>query len=267
MSHDEASDLLGAYALDAVDGDEFTELEAHLETCPRCRAELDSLREVAAAMGNSVEPPPEGLWSQIAVRLPERQEDEEPPPMPRLVGRGRLALPVAGRRPRSTRGAATTVTTVGAIAVAAAAVAIVLGIGLVRADNKVSNLQSAQAAPSAAVAAALTAPGHRVVTLDAGTTTRSRRRSSSCPSGQGYLVSSTLPALNKGRTYQLWAIEGNQPISLGLLGGSPSHAAFTMAGSTRPVAPEHHGRTGGRIGLPDGPDRRHGDCLTPPRSC
>ena len=42
------------------------------------------------------------------------------------------------------------VTTVGAIAVAAASVAVVLGIGLVRADNKVSNLQSAQAAPPAA---------------------------------------------------------------------------------------------------------------------
>ena len=42
MSHDEASDLLGAYALDAVDGDEFVELEEHLGTCPRCRAELDS---------------------------------------------------------------------------------------------------------------------------------------------------------------------------------------------------------------------------------
>ena len=49
MTHDEASDLLGAYALDAVDGDEFTELEAHLDTCPRCRAELDTLHEVAAA--------------------------------------------------------------------------------------------------------------------------------------------------------------------------------------------------------------------------
>ena len=54
------------------------------------------------------------------------------------------------------------------------------------------------------------------------------------PSGQGYLVSSTMPSLDKGRTYQLWAIEGNQPISLGLLGGSPGQAAFTMAGSTRP---------------------------------
>jgi anti-sigma-K factor RskA len=233
MSHDEASDLLGAYALDAVDGDEFSELEAHLESCPRCRAELDSLRDVAAAMGNSVEQPPEGLWSQIAVRLPERQEDPEPPPMPRLTGEGESpfrspASPV-GSRPRRRR----MFTTVGAIAVAAAAVAVVLGIGLVRADNKVSNLQSAQAAPSAAVTAALAAPGHRVITLDAGTHGQ-QAQVVVLPSGQGYLVSSTLPALNEGRTYQLWAIEGNQPISLGLLGGSPSHVAFTMAGSTRP---------------------------------
>ena len=234
ISHDEASDLLGAYALDAVDGEEFTELEAHLETCPRCRAELDSLREVAAAMGNSVEPLPEGLWSQIAVRLPGRQGDEEPPPMPRLT-------PEAGSSPfrspaphgSSTRRRRTLQTTISALAVAAAAVAVVFGIGLVRADDKVSNLQSVQAAPAAAVTAALNTPGHRVVTLDSSTHTE-KAKMVVLPSGQGYMYSSTLPPLDKGRTYQLWAIEGNQPISLGLLGGSPSQAAFTMAGSTRP---------------------------------
>jgi anti-sigma-K factor RskA len=43
-----------------------------------------------------------------------------------------------------------------------------------------------------------------------------------------------LPSLDKGQTYQLWAIEGNQPISLGLLGASPGRAAFTMAGSKSP---------------------------------
>ena len=47
-------------------------------------------------MGNSVEPLPEGLWSQIAVRLPGRQDDEEPPPMPRLT-------PEAASRPSGRR--------------------------------------------------------------------------------------------------------------------------------------------------------------------
>ena len=135
MSHEEASELLGAYALDAVDGDELDALEAHLATCPRCRAELDSLREVAAAIGNSVEPLPEGLWSSIASRLPERPGDEEPPPMPQLSPESRSPFrPPPDRRQRRRR---TTVATLGALAVAAAAVAVVLGIGLVRADNKV----------------------------------------------------------------------------------------------------------------------------------
>jgi anti-sigma-K factor RskA len=233
MTHDEAGELLGAYALDAVDGDELVELEAHLDTCPRCRAELDSMRDVAAAMGSSVEPPPEGLWSQIALRLPERQEDEEPPPMPRLTPEAgspfRSPAPQGGPAPRRRA----MFTTVAAVAVAAAAVAVVLGIGLVRADNKVTNLQSAQAVPSAAATAALDAPGHRVISLNAGSGGQ-RAQVVVLPSGQGYLLSSTLPALDKGRTYQLWAIEGKQPISLGLLGGAPDHAAFTMAGSTRP---------------------------------
>lgn len=231
MTHDEASDLLGAYALDAVDGDEVTEIEEHLESCPRCRAELDSLREVAAAMGNSVEPLPEGLWSQIALRLPEGQEEEEPPPMPRLEPEARspFRAPADARRRRQRN----TMSTVGAIAVAAAAVAVVLGIGLVRADRTVSNLQSTQGRPSAAVTAALDTPGHRLVTLDTSAHT-ALAKVVVVPSGQGYLVSSKLPPLADGRTYQLWAIEGKQPISLGLLGSSPRQAAFTMAGSTRP---------------------------------
>ena len=84
ITHEEANELLASFALDAVDGDEHGRIEQHLAECPRCRAELDAFRDVAAAMGNSVEPLPEGLWSNISSRLPERQ-GEEPPPMPRLV--------------------------------------------------------------------------------------------------------------------------------------------------------------------------------------
>jgi anti-sigma-K factor RskA len=247
MTHDEAGDLLGAYALDAVDGDEFTELEEHLETCPRCRAELDSLREVAAAMGNSVEPVPEGLWSQIALRLPDHQEDGDPPPMPRLAQEARTPFraPAAG----TTRRRRIMVSTIGAIAVAAASVAVVLGIGLARADNKVSNLQAA----SPAVTAALRAPGHQLVDLDSSTSKTEQAKVVVLPSGQGYLISSALPSLDKGRTYQLWAIEGNQPVSLGLLGDSPGQAAFTMAGATRPAHLSITAEPAGGSVFPTGP--------------
>ncbi len=212
-------------------------------------------------MGNSVEPVPEGLWSQIALRLPDRQEDEVPPPMPRLAQEARTPFraPAAG----TTRRRRVMVSTIGAIAVAAASVAVVLGIGLVRADNKVSNLQAA----SPAVAAALRAPGHQLVVLDSSTSKNEQAKVVVLPSGQGYLVSSTLPSLDKGRTYQLWAIEGKQPVSLGLLGGSPGQAAFTMAGADPTLTPEHHGRAGRRVRLPHWPDHRQRDCLTPGRSC
>jgi anti-sigma-K factor RskA len=228
MSHDEASLLLGAYALDAVDGEEHTQLEQHLANCPRCRAELDGMREVAAAIGNTVESPPEGLWSSIASRLPERTDEDEAPPMPRLV---------SGRRPdekeeRSGRSVRLSIASLGAVVVAAAAVIAVLGIGLSRADNQVSNLQSAAARNqmSYTVAGALRTPGHKLVDLNAGSHVQ-LAQFVVLPDGRGFLVSSRLPALGADRTYQLWGIAGKQPISLGLLGQSPGQAAFTMAGA------------------------------------
>lgn len=236
MSHDEASELLGAYALDAVDGEEHTELEAHLETCPRCRAELDSLRDVAAALGNSVEPLPEGLWSHIASRLPEHQADEEPPPMPRLTTEAHPPSSTfrapADERSRRRRNV---ITAVAAAAVAVAAIAVVLGIGLVRADNRASNLQAQIAQHPPTVVHALDTPGRRLVYLSSPSNVHVvLAELVLVPDGRGYLVASFLPPLGSGKTYQLWGINRSGPISLGLLGSNPHQSIFTMAGTNRP---------------------------------
>jgi anti-sigma-K factor RskA len=235
ISHEEASELLGAYALHAVDVDEVTEVEQHLDTCPRCRAELDGLREVAGALGNSVEEPPDGVWSGIVSRLPDRHErGAQVPPMPRLGGPEPSPFRAPSAAPRRTRSRGV-VATVAAFAVAAAAVAVVLGIGLVQANHKVSNLQQAAGQQvSATVAAALRAPGHQVVDLDS-TAHRQLAEFVVVPDGRGFLVSSRLPKLHANSTYQLWGIVGNQAISLGLLGASPTQATFTMAGSVQPT--------------------------------
>jgi anti-sigma-K factor RskA len=234
ISHEHASELLGAYALDAVDGEEAAELERHLGSCPRCQAELDSLREVAAAMGNSVEPLPEGLWSSIADQLRKYQpEDEEPPPMPKLA----VSRPAPFKAPASgrTRRARSVVLLVSAVAVAASAVAVVLGIDLLHSQNNVTSLQQAathQAATARRTPAqvALHTPGHRVVTLENGAHDQ-LAQFVIVPSGRGYLVSSHLPALGNGQTYQLWGVAGSTPISLGLLGSTPSGSTFTIAGA------------------------------------
>ena len=191
---------------------------------------------MAGALGNSVEEPPEGLWSGIVSRLPERQEGtEQVPPMPRLGGPEPSPFRTASATPRSKRSRGA-VATIGAFAVAAAAVAVVLGIGLVQANHKVSNLQQAAGHQvGATVAAALQTPGHQVVDLDSTTTHRQLAEFVVVPDGRGFLVSSHLPKLHSGSTYQLWGIVGNQAISLGLLGAAPKEATFTMAGSVQPM--------------------------------
>jgi anti-sigma-K factor RskA len=241
MTHEDVSELLAPYALDAVIGEEVEAVEIHLIECPKCRAELDAYRDVAAAMGNSVEPLPEGLWANISSRLPERH-DEEPPSMPRLIftksGENVVAaepdvLSRAEVRSRL-RGSRNFLAVVGSIAVGAAAIAAVLGINLNRADNRVAGYQVAigQSTPSAEVAALLTS-GHKVINLDNATGHRLARFVIT-PAGQGYLVSDLLKGLPSDKTYQLWAINNGRSISLGLLGQSPSQSTFTASGSELP---------------------------------
>src|ERR1700722_15762202 len=81
LRHREIEELLAAYALDAVDVAEAAMVEAHLDGCPLCRAELDGYRETAAALGTPPAPPPAAaaadrtdapppeLWDRIAVSL------------------------------------------------------------------------------------------------------------------------------------------------------------------------------------------------------
>jgi anti-sigma factor RsiW len=232
MTHAEAEELLAAFALDAVDEAERQRVEDHLGQCPRCRAELDAHREVAAALGNSVEPVPEGLWSAIASMLPERS-DEERPPMPRLLleefGAEEFGPEVPARE--HARRSRRRLAALGSAAVAAAAVVVFLAIGWVHADTQVTHLQQAlgQAAPSA-VEAALESPGHKVFDL-VGPHQAKRAQFVIDAKGHGYLVSSTLPALAPGKTYQLWGIVGGRPVSLGLMGQSPDQSTFTWAGA------------------------------------
>jgi anti-sigma-K factor RskA len=236
ISHEDASELLGAYALDAVDGAELTEVEEHLATCPRCRAELDGLREAAGALGNSVEPLPEELWSRISDGLGDYSgEDEAPPPMPELTVDKPERSPFRAPSPGRTRRIRSNARLLGAVAVAASAVAVVLGIGLVRSQDNATNLQQSVAREQAAAQrtpaeVALHTSGHQVVTL-VNSAHVDMARFVIVPGGRGYLVSSSLPALRNGQTYQLWGITGTKPISLGLLGGSPHGSTFTVAGA------------------------------------
>jgi len=120
MTHDEAAELLAAMALDALDTDAHTNVEEHILTCTECQRELDSLREVASAIGNTYEAPPEGLWSKIATRLYETDPTDVPSP-PVFLGDFDPAGPSDHHRTRRARGLLLTVSLAAAAAIIALA--------------------------------------------------------------------------------------------------------------------------------------------------
>lgn len=86
---DDAHALSGAYAVDALDDQERTRFEAHLENCAHCRAEVDELRQAAATLtlDRAVAPPAsmrDSILGQISsIRpLPPLQPESAAPAAP-----------------------------------------------------------------------------------------------------------------------------------------------------------------------------------------
>jgi anti-sigma-K factor RskA len=231
--HHEIEELLGAYALDALESDEALMVEGHLDTCPRCRSELDGHREMAAALGNGIEPLPPALWDRVVEHLDEQS-------LPVFLEPHRSAPAGPGRRGQRPRHLGRWATALGA---AAAAVVIAL-LGLQAA-------QTSQAPGLSPAQAALSTPGHRLVQL---TSTSGHRLAEAVvlPDGQGLMVSNSLAQLPASETYQLWAMIGGRPISLGLLGRHPKNASFTVSTSAPPAALAVTVEPAGGVSAPDG---------------
>ncbi len=227
MSHDEIAELLGAYALDAVDPDEAVVIEAHIAECPRCAAELVQHHEVAALLANAGSDASVELWDQIAARL---DPPGDPPPTAAVLDAALAdALPRRlARRHRRARW-----TAAGAIGAIAAAVIALLALQVGHLDNRIDGFDRQPV--SAAVQAALDNPDARTVAL---TSTSPARTTLAdlvvVPSGSGYVFHNRLHPLASDETYQLWAIEKGRTISLGLLGNRPAEVPFTQ-GTGAPV--------------------------------
>jgi anti-sigma factor RsiW len=241
MNHEEASELLGAYALDAVDSDEALLVAAHVEECPLCAAELAELHEVAAKLGNVGGDAPAPLWDRIADQAtrPVSEDDDTDLP-PRVIvgireygqpGRGDDSPPAPqaprGGRPRV---AARVAVAIGAVA---AAIVVVLGVQVARLDNRVNNLNALaerQGVSEAAQAALLDPSAQRVVLTESATSGPAMAELVILPSGSAYLVNRRMPSLPTEQTYQLWGIKGASAVSLGLLGNAPGTVPLTIAG-------------------------------------
>ncbi len=244
-NHHEIEELLGAYALDALGPDEARAMAAHVATCPRCRAELDAHREMAAALGNTVVPLPPTLWDRIAQNIGEQPlapTDRRTHPLPFAAvdgsspSRWSAELPGVGLGPRdATRRRAVpprrrfSVAAVVGVAAAAALVAF-LTVSLVQTNQRLGSAQRALADQrgTAGIEAALATPGHRLVTLRSAAD-NPVAQVVLLPDGRGYFVTTKMAPLPHGETYQLWALFSGRAVSLGLMGNRPGHVIFTLA--------------------------------------
>lgn len=211
-THDEIRELLAAYALDAVDGDEAETIELHLRDCPRCRAEVTDHRETAGALATGHESAPVHLWDSIVSTLEEAPPIELARVLPMRTTPGRRTWQVA------------------VASVAAAAIAVV-GVRVVEQGDQINRMQSALE-DRTVLAAALAAHGdpdaRRAELLSADGVVLAH--AVLVPDGTGYLWSDGLSRTDPGRTYQLWAIVGTERISAGVLGPNPDVAPFRIAG-------------------------------------
>ncbi len=218
---EEIEELLGAYALDAVDDDERRQIEEYLATNPRARAELQQHREVATMLAITGAPAPEGLWDRIAASI----EGQAPEPGPELA----KVLPHR-RRPWG-------VIAAGAIAAVAAAVVAILGIGFVDRGRQVDRLQQQAGANvdlQRMFAQAAADPHATLVNLVSPDGALNARAVIE-PNGTGFLAAQDLPALTD-RVYQLWGAIGDKLISLGVLGPHPGVVTFSASGDLKALA-------------------------------
>ncbi len=254
MSHEELEDLLGSYALDALEPDERAVVEAHLHHCPICSAEVDRHHEVTGLLTNPEGEAPAALWDRIADRLHPSDGIETEDPAARGVGaaasedvlagedarrgaagsEGAVGAEVAGAVPldQSRRRERLVIRGVSLVASAAVLLAVVLGIQVAHLNHQVGQLRATvEPGLSSAVQSALEEPSTTRVRL-----VPSGKVAANLPSvtlavsssGTAYLIPHNLSKLSSDMTYQLWGQLNGQMISLGLLGADPAVTAVSI---------------------------------------
>lgn len=206
MSKHEMLDLVPLYALDALEGEEQHQFEAHLVTCADCQGSLDDYREVASNLVHD-EPADDETWERISTAIATEGE----------AGADVVELPRSGMG-NSWKW----------LAAVAAVAATVFGTLLV--------LDGAQDDPfdgdDIVAAAERLADQPGAIVSDFLVEDVAVARIVLSEDGRGFVIpADVLDPLDQARTYQLWVINDTEDvISAGVLGNDPAPATFTWTG-------------------------------------
>jgi hypothetical protein len=232
LTRAELDELLPLHALDALDGEEREQVARYVERDADARAELESLREAASFLPSRDARAPESVWAGIEGALDAPASAIDTPPL-RLVAPSGASPVRADARARGGRRGRRGRHLVALLAAAAIVLAAVLGVQVLRQQDRIDDLAAEMhrdPMQEQAMAARASADAH-VIPLDA------MRGGGGAevvmlPDGTGYLMGHELPALGGGRTYQLWAKVGEgdaaRMVSLGVLGRTPAISPFRL---------------------------------------
>src|SRR4051812_29684961 len=191
--HDDGRELLGAYALNALDADERARVDELLLTDPSARAELHELEQGAAWLGHASLRPPSSAWDAISAEI------EQDLAADRAAG----GVPLRRSLSRSRRW------------LAAAAVALVVALGAGAVVTAVSRSSGPESVTSK-YAAARRDPAARTVALRT-TDGAAAARAVVLPDRTAYMHGGDLPSASADRDFQLWAITPDGPVSAAVM--------------------------------------------------
>jgi hypothetical protein len=258
LDHDELNARAAGYVLGTLDPGEYAEFRAHLSECAVCASSVHALLPVVGALASAAPPadPPDALRARVLERI-QAVDAGQPLPIPpaaRVLGMPKDERTAGFRpvRPRATF-------PLGRWLPAAAALAIAVGLGVdgVRLRERIGSLewrvrdfsaranasereltavrQSAADAQTLVVVLA-SADLIRVDLAGQPSAPQARARAFWSRSRGLILTASNLPPLPRGRTYQVWIVTPDAPVSAGLLRAGERGDVHAVFAAPRDVA-------------------------------
>jgi anti-sigma factor RsiW len=231
VDHQRIQELLGAYALHAVDAREEAAVERHIPHCEECRQELEQHREVAALLSTTERFAPAELWDSIIRQIPtdstSRPATPAAPTTP-VAAPDATIIPLRRQWLRPAAAAAVLALVVGSTVVQTARLNSA-NDQLAAEQARVMDLNDQLQRPPLDIAVAQAMAGADTQRLTLGSQVSGANAIIVLmPDGTGYLAEHTLQPLPPDRTYQLWAIVDGKIISAGILGADPGVVPFRI---------------------------------------